>query len=357
MKLSQIKNLSWTIALCSAGFGGFFTYKTFSEKPAPVMLKKWEPAPPEATDFAKAERMSEHKLMKALAFLTKVDPPPKPIEIKPVAPTPVIKAEPPKPQALKLPIELALIAYNDKNPKKSMAFIRATRKQAHPYYAGEKLLDIPNVAHVDIIQRDHVIVKAPDGRTQKLILKKTAVKAIAKMPVRTAVLRSPPPQTVVKPEPDKGATLSKKNVHRIVPKTRNVTKENDYNIHIIEYDSGNDDKRYAITDADKRKLESQKFRLMSEVNINPAYDKNGDAIGLDVAFMIDNPLLKKFGFKDGDIVTHVNDQAVKTVDDGHKIHSQLTNKDRRVKIQKQDKNGRKMIVFFEMDDFPNVPPK
>jgi len=359
LKLSQIRNLSWTLALCSAGICGFYTYKTATTKISVPKVREWIPSDPEIDDIDEAQRMSEQKLMNALAFLTKIDvpPPPPPKRNIPVQNnTPKTPPPPPLPTKLNLPITLTFIAYNEES-QRHVAFIKAERFFGHPYFKGEKIMDIDQEAHIHEITQSYVIVKDKRGLEQKLELKKTAIK-FAYTPPRKAIPSAILRPAVHKPQQPKGdpaAKKSKKNQFRIVPRTRNKSFDKKYGINIIEYNKGEEDKRYAISDADKNKLEKRKLELLSDINANPAYDNNGNAVGIKIDFMVDDPLLKKYNFANGDIVTHINDQPVKSVADGQKLYDKLTPTDRRVKVEKVDKNNRKMIIYFEMDDFPNVP--
>jgi type II secretory pathway component PulC len=361
LKLSQIKNLSWTLALCSAGFCGFYTAKTLKGNISAPVVNKWTPAEPVIDDFDKAQKMSEHKLMNALAFLTKIDEPPKAIFI---AKTNTDKAPPPPPPPpppvdLKLPITLTFIAYNEETGR-HVAFIKENSKFGHPYFVNDSLLDIKEEAYVAEIKQSYVIVKNKQGLEQKLELKKTAVNS--QYGPRTAriasnILGSSNKVHKAIPKKSPTASISQKNKFRIVPKSRNVSQEESYGIKIIQYNTDEKDKRYAISEADKNKLEKNQLRLLSEINANPSYDNNGNPVGIKLDFMVDDPLLKKYGFTNGDIVTHINDKEVKSVQDGQGIYDKLSPSDRRVKIQKVDKNKNKMIIYFEMDDFPNVPAK
>jgi hypothetical protein len=357
LKLSQIRNLSWTVALCSAGICGFYTYKTATTKITVPKIREWVPSEPELDDFDQAKRMSEQRLMNALAFLTKIDvPPPIVINKTPtVTKTPVKVPVAPVPTILNLPIQLTFIAYNEES-QRHVAFIKAERFFGHPYFEGEKIMDLEQDVHVAKITQTYVIVKDKRGLEQKLELKKTAIKSFYTLPAKTIRSEIFKP-AVHKPVAAPTAKPSQKNKFRIVPRTRNKALDEKYGINIVEYNKGEEDKRYAISDADKNKLETRKLELLSEINANPAYDNSGNPVGIKIDFMVDDPLLKKYNFNNGDIVTHINDKQVKSVADGQNLYDKLTPTDRRVKIEKLDKNNRKMIIYLEMDDFPNVPQR
>lgn len=360
MKLSHIRNLSWTLSLISLALASFFILriaKSTSFLPA-VSIDKWKPAPPKVDDLQQKELLTSQQLMRALSFLTKVDPPPRPpvVVLPPKVDTPVI---PPPPPELKLDIKLVVISYDDSPAAMHLAFLKYSKNSpTHPYFVGdtiEKTNQNDPVVKVKEIHKQYVIIKAEDGREQKLEYHATKVKSNPM--IASSLKRETRTKKVEQKPAPKPVVVSKKNEYRIVPTTRRVTKDKEYGINIVEYNEGNEDKRFAISDSDLSKLQEQQFRLLSEVSPDIAYSNTGQAVGVQLNFMVDHPLLEKYGIQNSDIVTHVNDLPVKNVDEGMNIYNNLAPNTRRVKILVQ-RGTQKRLVYFEMDDFKGVqPPK
>jgi type II secretory pathway component PulC len=356
MKLSKFKNLSWMIALCSAGVSSFLTFQVLNADSAKNHLAEWEPKNPELENFKNARNISEEKLIHALTFLTNIEE--KRVKADTLKEKKIDDHKIPEniePIKLKLPISLTFIAFKDKN-QKHVAFIKENSKTAHPYFEGDYLIDIQQKVQLYKINKNNVIVKNEQGLKQKLNLKTQLIKRSGFINQRQNLFQhSGQKNKAIKSS--KTALQSQTNKFRRVPKYRRVSKNKDYDIDIIEYIRSGKDRSFAITEKHQKVLENNQMRILSDFNANPVYKTNGEIQGVKIDFMVDKPLLKNYGFSDGDIVTHINDIEINSVIEGQKIYDKLSPNDRRVKIQKLDKNNKKMIIYFEMDDFPNVPAK
>lgn len=357
MKLSQIRNLSWTAALTSVAVSGFLVQTTIQDiqYSKPEKVEEWVPAEPDLTHLLNKDRMSDRNLKLAVSFITKRAPPPPPPE--PVGQTITEAPAAPVEEVFVPDMRLVLIAFDETAAANHSAFIIKDR-YAHPYFVGdyiewgkEKLVEI---------NRTYVMIESANGQRSRLELEVSSKKVASVndiMPVAIVTPSAPvrpqePVQANKPPPPPKKAQQRK---YRTVPKTRRATYDPTYGINIVEYDIGGEDRRFAISARDQKKLENMKFRLMSEVSPDIAYDDKGNAIGIRVDFMKQDPLLQRYGIQNGDILTQVNDQKVNSVEGGMQLYEKIDPNTRRVRV-KIVRNDRPFFMWLEMDDFPNAPP-
>lgn len=361
MKLSQIRNLSWTAALVAIAISGYFITNILKKTRSfqHIGIEKWTEPKVDTTKYDDISKMSDHDLKRALHFITKrtpPPPPPKPDKKPPVAETVVQEA--PKPEVFKPSMKLTLIAYDDKPNPRHCAFI-ISKRYAHPYFIGDTIEGSDST--LAEVHQNYVIVKNSRGVPAKLTIefkKSTAVnsvgnlvKAVARVVPRVEK-KTPPKPPVPKPNVSK---TENKTIHRTVPKWRRATANTDYGINVIEYTPEADgSRRFAISDNDLKKLENNKFRLMTEASPEVAYDASGVPIGIKVVFNTETALLGKYGIKDGDILTHIDDTKVSSTEQGMKLYENMDKNTRRVKVQMR-RNNRPITMFLEMDDFPNAP--
>ena len=355
MKLSQIRLLSWggsvaVVAACS--IGSLLVIRGVQGQGA-LVVGGWVPEEPTLTSAKELSRLSNQRLMTALSFLTKVEPPPVVEKI----PEPVASTEPEEkvPETLVLDIELALISYDDKEGR-HMAFLRKGRDPAHPYMVNDDLGVVPPSRLVEI-QRDHVVIKSDNGKVLKLFMKGVNQASVAEVSpvVRTGavaqVVPVPPPQPEVTNVP--ATSVSR----RYVPKTRDVEFLDAYGINVVEYNPTEEGhRRFAINEKDLKTLENQALRLMSEVAPSPSLDANGNPNGIRLDFLTDEPLAKQYGIRSGDVLTEVNGKPVTNEMEAQAIYDGL-GADTRVVPFRVLRDEKEIIIYLEMDDFPGVAPQ
>ncbi|MBF0199135.1 MAG: hypothetical protein HQL32_15575 [Planctomycetes bacterium] len=362
MKLSQIKTLSWALSLTGLGVTGYYGYELVDQqlKKNPPQQEEWVPGEVDISKTVDKRLIDRRQIMNALAFLTKIEIPPeiiKPVEIEPVAA--VVDQAPPK---LETKITLQLISYDDTMQSPAMAFLKSDKhKPSHPYYEGEQIDGATPRVHLYKIHKTYVVIR--DDKKSESILKLQTTSAIPTAKGAYGSRTRPAVATVIPPEAEPKKEEPKKEVKsnntantRSYPKSRDVTRDNTYGISIVEYDSGNpNERRFAISEADQKKLENNVPRLMSEVRADVAYTDSGDAYGLRLNFMTDNALLSKYGFKDTDVVTHVDDTPVNSVDQGMNLYQNMDSSKRRVRAT-IERDKKQMYIWMEMDDFKAVKP-
>ncbi|WP_456397535.1 PDZ domain-containing protein [Desulfurobacterium sp.] len=86
-------------------------------------------------------------------------------------------------------------------------------------------------------------------------------------------------------------------------------------------------------------------KLLKDVNIVPVL-RHGETIGYRFLRIRPGTILTKIGFRNGDIVTAVNDIPVRTVEDAFKIYNMLRNEDT-VKVE-IERRGRKEVIIYEI---------
>ncbi|WP_456426032.1 PDZ domain-containing protein [Desulfurobacterium sp.] len=86
-------------------------------------------------------------------------------------------------------------------------------------------------------------------------------------------------------------------------------------------------------------------KLLKDVNIVPVL-RHGETIGYRFLRIRPGTILTKIGFRNGDIVTAVNDMPVRTVEDAFKIYNMLRNEDT-VKVE-IERRGRKEVIIYEI---------
>ncbi len=86
-------------------------------------------------------------------------------------------------------------------------------------------------------------------------------------------------------------------------------------------------------------------KLLKDVNIVPVL-RHGETIGYKFLRIRPGTILTKIGFRNGDIVTAVNDMPVRTVEDAFKIYNMLRNEDT-VKVE-IERRGRKEVIIYEI---------
>lgn len=354
MKLSHIRSLSWGISLTGAALCSTGAYKTFEAgiSLTPLSLQAWSPPEPDYTELEKKSHLSENEIKNALAVIMKrkplPQPPSNPSETGPVTPPP---PDPPKP----LNMLVQLIAWDDSELARHMVFIEYTQlpKMSAPYFEGELIFGGPD--RLRLIERERVAVERKDGSLIWLSPQKPEI--VGSVSDLEPVLRievPPEHETTLNPPPPPVENGVDKYVQRTVPTDRKVTRDENYGIDIIQYDTNDDRiKRFAISESDRIKLEKDKYRLMADINPELAYDANGVVIGIKVMFLTDSPLLGKFGIQQADILTHIDDIQVTSADQVLKIHESIQTTQRRVRL-KFLRNASPFNVIFEMDDFPNI---
>lgn len=354
MKLSQIRLLSWGIALlgaCACLLYGFKAYqKMKATKPnglSPVEFKLTA----NIDDAKRGVLMENQRLMQALSFLMKVPPPPtpekvvKPVEVKQVKTT--AREVKPPPPIFDPKIGVVLISFDDENGR-HLAFMKKEKEPSHPYLKGEYLPTDPKTKLAEIY-RDHVIIKADDGRRKILYIKQAKVSNQKVVPNL-----APPKATARKVIPATNKTVAAVPKTRRVPRSRKVQVNKDYGVSIIQYDDTPEgEKRFAVSNQDLKALQNQALRLMSEVSMQPAYDDSGQAKGIQLDFIADQPLAQSYGIKSGDILTHVDGKQVTNTYQAEGIYNNLGNKTRRVQMS-IERGGIPFNVWFEMDDFPGT---
>lgn len=359
MKLSQIRLLSWGAAslgifLCL--FYGFKAYKNIQrmspELVKPVVFKEVS----DVDDLTKQRMIEKNRLLSALHFLTKVDPPPQK-EVKVVSAPTSTKSAPPPPPPPPPPfdpkLKLLLVSYDDVDGN-HLAFVSCENKPSHPYLKGEKLPSKP-VTVIKEIYRQSIIVETEDGKKQRQIYTENAI--IQKV-TRSNLVGPDNNSRVVVPTPD-GKTKSVATVAktRRVPRSRSVDINKEYGISVVEYDPTPDgEKRYAISEKDLKALENQKLRLLSEVFMQPAYDDNGDPLGIKLDFVADEPLAKAYGIQNGDVLETINGKPVTNSYQAENLYNNISSKTRRVQVG-INRGGSRFNVWYEMDDFPATPDR
>jgi type II secretory pathway component PulC len=353
MKLSQIRILSWgsSMAIVAAcGIGSLLVIQGVQNQGL-IVVPNWRPQEIEVTGAAELSRLSNQRLMGALSFLTKVEPPPIPDKVpEPVSDKPVDEVI----ETLVLDIELALISYDDREGR-HMAFLRKARDPAHPYMVGDDLGAVPP-SKLTEIHRDHVIIKSDNGKVLKLYLKGVDRSSTSKVSpvVRTGSVARVVP---VPPKPTPQSAPSKKVSRRYVPKSRNVEFLDAYGINVVEYNPTEEGhRRFAINEKDLKTLENQALRLMSEVAPSPSLDANGQPNGIRLDFLTDEPLAKQYGLRSGDVLTEVNNKPVTNEMEAQAIYDGLGG-DTRVVPFRVLRGEKEIIIYLEMDDFPAVAPK
>ncbi|WP_457568365.1 PDZ domain-containing protein [Desulfurobacterium sp.] len=86
-------------------------------------------------------------------------------------------------------------------------------------------------------------------------------------------------------------------------------------------------------------------KLLKDVNVVPVL-RRGETIGYRFLRIRPGTILTKIGFKNGDIVTAVNDIPVRTVEDAFRIYNMLRNEDT-VKVE-IERRGRKEVIIYEI---------
>ncbi|OMH40866.1 PDZ domain-containing protein [Desulfurobacterium indicum] len=86
-------------------------------------------------------------------------------------------------------------------------------------------------------------------------------------------------------------------------------------------------------------------KLLKDVNIVPVL-RHGETIGYRFLRIKPGTILTKIGFRNGDIVTAVNNMPVRTVEDAFKIYNMLRNEDT-VKVE-IERRGRKEVIIYEI---------
>lgn len=363
MKLSQIRLLAWGGSMAVSAACGLGAWSMMQQAPtrAQFQVLSWVPDAPELPDQRQVRRLSNQRLMTALQFLTKVEE--QIVEPEPVVvDTPVVE-EPPK-EELKVDVQLALINY-DTEGGRHLAFLRKGREPAHPYLEGEDLGTAPS-SRLKKIALDHVVLVAHDGREKVLYLKGVAKvedkvsSDITRVRARTAtVTPSREPEVTATPEklPGRARVAPDPSVHRrYVPKTRDVSFIEDYGVSVVEYNPTEEGyRRFAVSDKDLKNLENQALRLMAEVAPSPSLDADGNPNGIRLDFLTEEPLAKSYGIRSGDVLTKVNGKSVTNDMEAQAIYDELGGKTRVVPIDIL-REGKTIRVYFEMDDFPGVPP-
>jgi type II secretory pathway component PulC len=355
MKLSQIRALSWSTAVViSVGCTfGIWSAIQQARRPSGFPEKAWIPQEPEIPDFKGRQKLGNQRIMSALSFITKVEPPPKP----PEAVSSAIVANPePIDKTLDLKYELSLISYDD-NPSKRMVFLSKDREE-DPYSIGDDLEGYPK-AKVSVIAHDYVELLAEDGRTQVLYLRSDDVtKKGGGGPSSINRISEPAPEGAmnITPEPPVvEPVVESRPARRYVPTTRDITVNDEYGIQVVKYSNTPDgEERYAINDKDLASLQNQALRLMSEVAPSTAYGENGSPLGIRLDFVVNEPLAAGYGIKSGDILTKVDGKPVTNTQDAQGIYDGLNGNKRAVPFEIL-RNGNKIGIYLEMDDFPGVP--
>jgi type II secretory pathway component PulC len=318
----------------------------------------WIPDEPELPDVSVIKKMSNQRLMTALSFLTKVEPPPV-VEKVVNTPPPEDVVEAPV-EALELDIELALISY-DETDGRHLAFLRKEREPAHPFLLDEEIGTSPP-ATLTKIERDHVVITSSDGKEMTLYLKGVKkLNASSVSPIRRggAVARTVPTPAPVQQNLEVPKPQSKTSTpsRRYVPRHRNVTFVDEYGINVVEYNPTEEGhRRFAINEKDLKSIEGQALRLMSEVAPSPSIDANGNPNGIRLDFLTEEPLAKRYGLRSGDVLTEVNGKSVTNEMEAQNIYDQLGNNVRVVPV-KLLRGENPVIIYLEMDDFPGVPPQ
>lgn len=316
---------------------------------------KWAPAQPDIPNRKKQRLVSNHNLMSALSIITKVEPPPTPIPVKPVK---KISQAPPVEKKFDFGFELVLVSYDDHHGR-HLAFLSKDRKGTHPYLLGAHLDSFP-IAKLIEIHRDHVVLMADDGRKQVLSLEKensdrVVSRNTTKPSSKERKKTSPPP--LIKESTTKVMAPPKPQRHqrRTVPKWRNVHVNNEYGINVVQYSADSDgNERYAISQKDLGKLTEQSLKLLSEMAPSMSYNEQGEPNGILLNFVVDDPLAKSYGIREGDILTEINGKKVQDESDVQRIYDSLGPNDRSVTTT-IERGDNKMNIILEMDDFPATP--
>ena len=358
MKLSQIKLLSWSAStILSLACAAHITSTISSQdgRRAPDS-GQWSPEEPDIPNKKKLRLVSNQNLMSALSFITKVEPPPVSITPEPVEE--MVEA-PPVEKKFDFGYELVLVSYDEKHGR-HLAFLSKERKGMHPYLLGA-FLDCFPVAELVEIHRDHVVLKADDGRKQLLSLEKESSDRVTS---RATVSSSPKRSRPALPPPTQASTPKvapppkpQKRQRRTVPKWRNVHVDPNFGINVVKYSPDSEgNERYAISQKDLGKLTEQSLKLLSEMAPSMSYDEQGEPNGILLNFVVDEPLAKNYGIREGDILTEINGEKVQDESDVQRIYDSLGPNDRSVTstIQRGDS---KVKVILEMDDFPATPQK
>ena len=360
MKLSQIRLLSWGIALLGAFvcvLYGLKAYRnlesTYPNAVQPVEFLELTEIP----DQNEKERLGRERLMQALAFITKVTPPPPPLKtvekvtVKAPEPPPPPLTPPPSPFDPKL--TLLMVAW-DENVNNRYAFVKHEKESAHPFVEGDKLPANNEKEQTTLkkVFRDSILVVNEEGQQKQIYTASAIIQKVARSRVVPAA------KTAVINVPDKNGGTKKVSTvpkTRRVPRSRSVNINKDYGISIVEYDQTPDgEKRFAISKKDLKTLQNQSLRLMSEVFMQSAYNDNGDPMGIKFDFVSDEPLAKQYGIQNGDILTHVDGNQVTDAYQAEGIYNNINSKTRRVQISLL-RGGTPINIWFEMDDFPGTP--
>jgi type II secretory pathway component PulC len=306
-------------------------------------------------DLTKQRMIEKNRLLSALHFLTKVDPPPQKEIVVVSAPKTEPKSAPPPPPPpppFDPKIKLLLVSYDDIDGN-HLAFVSCEDKPSHPYLVGEKLPSKP-VTVIKEIYRQSILVVTEDGKKRKQIYTQNAI--IQKV---TRSNLNPPDKNsrVVVPTKNGSKSVSVVAKTRRVPRSRSVDINKEYGVSIVEYDPTPDgEKRYAISQKDLKALENQKLRLLSEVFMQPAYDGNGDPLGIKLDFVADNPLAKSYGIQNGDVLETINGKQVTDAYQAESLYTNISSKTRRVQVG-INRGGSRFNVWYEMDDFPATPDR
>lgn len=359
MKLSQIRLLSWGAAAIGAIlclWYGFQAYKNITamspQEVQPVVFDEVS----DTDDLTRQRMIEKNRLLSALHFLTKVDPPPvkeiqvvsAPVKTKDTPPPP-----PPPPPPFDPKVKLLLVSFDDIDGN-HLAFVSCDNQPSHPYLKGEKLPSKP-VTVIKEIFRQSILIETEDGKKQKQIYTENAI--IQKVTRSNLVPPANNSRVVVPTTDGKSKTVSAVAKTRRVPRSRSVDINKAYGVSVVEYDpTPEGEARYAISEKDLKALENQKLRLLSEVFMQPAYDANGDPLGIKLDFVADDPLAKSYGIQHGDILETINGDPVTNSYQAENIYNNISSKTRRVQVG-INRNGNRFNVWYEMDDFPATPDR
>lgn len=362
MKLSQIRTLSWSVAMCGVSACAFLTQAMIRDglRQEQKNAQAWIPKPYESQKGNEASRLSDAQLDEALFIITNVPKPPPPPGTEDPNYTP-------PPQNLNL--ILKLIAFEKEGSEcVSMAFFEhKVTKESSPFVEGEPLFDSGATLHK--INEDTVVIRTREGKLIEMQRDKPDGAEVPSGPGQLHIERKGPPQQdpnnqILESPPQPGEVLPgqppspviDKIKFRTAPKTRDVSTHPDWpEVEIVEYDSGDKDvKRFGISDKGKEILEAKQLQLFQEVTGEVMFDDTGKVMGIKVIFQKDNPLIKSYGVLEGDILSHIDDMPITSVEMAMEIYQNMQPK-RRVKLQ-LIRNKSPMIIFFEMDDFPSVGP-
>ncbi len=369
MKLSQLRALSWCVALIACGGFGFWAWIEIQAgmKLSVPEFRHWDPPAYNSEKITESDLLREDDIERALAIILQRTPPP--IEKKLIKAEPVITINP-DPVEAPLNIKLALVAYDDRNEKKSMAFLFDTAKpfKQTPFFVNEKVYHTD--ATLSKIFKDHVVLRRASGK-EVVLYPENALQGATGGATATVVSRPPiaklPPPPMKEPEPliadaeEKPPrppnNLARKIKFRQVPSTRSTISNERYGVTIAQYDEADPElMRFAISAEDQVKMEGQQLQLVSEQTFDIAYDSSGKVIGLKLShFNVSDPLLGQFGIKEGDILTHFNNSTVDSFEKLMGIYNTLDPKKRDVHV-KLRRNEVALDIKLEMDDFKSVAP-